>query len=197
MEPGKARAALREGSIEFGPPKVAVTFPKRWLEWQAEFHNNIHLSPEELAAVRGGEGEWDKEYAEIVNALVPFGDCVAHAGGEGWGREAASYHDVQMRVYLLALCPKEVIGQIAKDGPRLAARFSKKVSLARSTFDEWQRATLRYDLWYSDYGGTANVDVFARAIGSQTVVLVFMYADSLQNPRREVAQIVKSFAWKR
>ncbi|HEV3136516.1 MAG TPA: hypothetical protein VGZ26_01405, partial [Pirellulales bacterium] len=56
-----------------------------------------------------------------------------------------------------------------------------------------QRATLRYNLWYTDYGGTANVDVFARSFGKQTAVLVFMYSDSARGPRKEVSEIVKSF----
>ena len=70
------------------------------------------------------------------------------------------------------------------------------MSLSRSEFKNWQRVTLSYDLWYSDYGGTANVDVFSRAFGKQTAVLVFMYADSLHEPRGQVATIVKSFRWK-
>jgi hypothetical protein len=35
--------------------------------------------------VRFGHGEWDSEYASFVNASLPFEDCAAHVGGEGWG----------------------------------------------------------------------------------------------------------------
>jgi hypothetical protein len=194
-EPAQARAVLRGRTIEI-PRRASFEIPQEWLDWQAEFHNAIHLSPDELAKVRVADSEWDTEYAEILNALLPFSSCVAHAGGEGWGKNAVSYGDVQMRVYIVDVSPKQIMRRMAKVGPAQAFRYSKKVSLSRSRFKKWQRVTLSYDLWYSDYGGTANVDVFSRVFGNQTFVLAFMYADSLQKPRGEVAQIVKSFTWK-
>ncbi|MEX0676472.1 MAG: hypothetical protein WD063_05320 [Pirellulales bacterium] len=195
-QPAKALAVIRGRTIELQPAGGSFQIPQHWLDWQAKYHENIHLSPTELARVRVADGEWDKEYAEIVNALLPFGACLAHLGGDGWGPNSSSYHDVQMRVYLVELTPQQIAKRMTENGPRLASGFSKKVSLSRSEFDNWQRLTLRYDLWYSDYGGTANVDVFARAFGKQTAVLVFMYADSLRDPRRQVAEIVHSFTWK-
>ncbi len=195
-EPTKARAVLRGRTIEIRPEGASFEIPQDWLDWQAEFHNNIHLSPAELANVRIADSEWDTEYAEIVNALLPFGSCRAHLGGEGWGKSAVSYGDVQMRVYIVEMNPQQIIERMAKEGPSQAFRYSKKVSLSRSDFKKWQRVTLSYDLWYSDYGGTANVDVFSRVFGTQTVALVFMYADSLREPRKRVAKIVKSFQWK-
>ena len=159
-EPAKARAVLHGRTIEIRPEGASFEISQDWLDWQAEFHNSIHLSPAELAKVRVGAGEWDMEYAEIVNALLPFGSCLAHAGGEGWGKSAVSYGDVQMRAYIVEMSPEQIIKRMAKEGPSQAFRYSKKVSLSRSEFKKWQRVTLSYDLWYSDYGGTANVDVF-------------------------------------
>lgn len=101
-----------------------------------------------------------------------------------------------MRAYVVDSSPEQIRERMAKEEPSTAFGFSKRVSLSRSEFGDWQRITLRYDLWYSDYGGTANVDVFARAFGKQAAVLVFMYADSLRDPRRQVAEIVHSFTWK-
>lgn len=195
-EPAQAHAVLRARTIQLKPAGGSFQIPQQWLDWQAKYRDNIHLSPAELTSVHVADDEWDKEYAEIVNALLPFGSCVAHAGGEGWGKSAVSYGDVQMRAYIVEMNPQQIMERMAKEGPSQAFQYSKKVSLSRSEFKNWQRVTLSYDLWYSDYGGTANVDVFSRVFGTQTVALVFMYADSLRDPRGQVAKIVKSFQWK-
>jgi hypothetical protein len=47
-----------------------------------------------------GAGEWDTEYAKVVNSAMGFQDCVAHVGGEGWGKDGSWFGDVQLRVYL-------------------------------------------------------------------------------------------------
>jgi hypothetical protein len=47
--------------------------------------------------VRVGHGEWDSEYASVVNASLPFEDCAAHVGGEGWGWQGLSFGDLQVR----------------------------------------------------------------------------------------------------
>ena len=120
-EQEKARAVLRGRTIEIRPEGASFEIPQDWLDWQAEFHNNIHLSPAELANVRIADSEWDTEYAEIVNALLPFGSCLAHLGDDGWGKSAASYGDVQMRAYLVEMRPKQIIERMAKEGP--ARRF--------------------------------------------------------------------------
>lgn len=180
-------------SFKLEPTGASFDIPRQWLDWNAEFHNGIHLSRAQLDGVRVGDGEWDKEYAEIVNLVLPFGACLVHAGDDGWGKNAVSFADVQMRAYVVEPDPKKVTQRFQKYGPSGALRFSKKVSIVCGSFEEWQRVTLSYPLWYKDYGGTANIDVFSRAIGRQTAVLVFMYAEPTPKMRREVTTIVKSF----
>jgi hypothetical protein len=194
-EPGTARALICGRAIELQPPGASFRIPQAWLEWDAKFHNNIHRTPADLKKVRVGDGEWDKEYAEIVNSVLPFDSCLVHAGGEAWGKNAVSFADVQMRAYIVELPPRQIAARMANKGRCVAMRYSKKVALTRSEFDKWLRVTLSYDLWYTDYGGTANVDVFARAFGNQTAVLVFMYSDAVPARRSEVETIVESFRW--
>lgn len=196
-EPAGPQAVLRGRTIELKPLGASLEIPQDWLDWQAKFQNSIHLSPAELARVRVGESEWDREYGEIVDSFLLFDGCLFHIGNDGWGRNAASYHDVQMRMYLVDWSPKEIMERAAKAGPSKAFEFSKKVTLQRSEFQDWQRVTLSYDLWFSDYGGTANVDVFSRTLAKQTAVLVFMYANSPQDARGQISKIVKSFRWQR
>ncbi|MBI3838647.1 MAG: hypothetical protein HY288_12035 [Planctomycetia bacterium] len=194
-EPPKTRAVIRGHIIEVIPFGAILQIPQDWLDWQAEFHNNIHLTAPELAKVQTADTEWDKEYSQIVNAVLPFRSCIIHGGDEGWGRDAVSYGDVQMRAYILECGPQQIAQRMADEGRCQALRFSKKVSVARSGFENWQRVTVSYDLWYGDYGGTANVDLFARQFGKQTAALVFMYSDSARDAPGELSQILKSFKW--
>jgi len=79
------RYATREGQkIILHPSGVTLNVPQQWLEWDERFHNNFHLTRDELEKVHNGEGQWDTEYAKVVNAALPFTDCAAHVGGEGW-----------------------------------------------------------------------------------------------------------------
>jgi hypothetical protein len=80
-------ANRKEETIYLHPSDVSFQIPNDWLDWNAQFHNNFHLTHGELKKVRFGAGEWDYEYGAVVNSALPFEDCAAHVGGEGWGRE--------------------------------------------------------------------------------------------------------------
>jgi hypothetical protein len=80
------RFASRNGrTIQLHPSDITFQVPQDWFDWDAQFHNNLHLSHRELRSVRVGHGEWDSEYGSVVNASLPFEHCAAHVGGEGWG----------------------------------------------------------------------------------------------------------------
>lgn len=197
VEAPRPTAELKGRAIHLGSVDATFDIPEEWISWHEEFHNNIHLSPTEIARVRSASGEWDKEYSQIANSIIPFEKCILHAGGDGWGENAASYQDVQMRVYLLDESPAQVVERLTKIGPTDAMKFSDKVSLARSKHNNWLRTILSYPLWYGDYGGTAHIDVFATKCAAKTVVLVFMYCDNPGAPARQVQDIVQSFKCKR
>jgi hypothetical protein len=194
-ETPKPRAVIRGRAIELLPFSIAFEIPQGWFDWQAKYDDNIHLTAAALATVRVADSEWDTEYCRVANAVLPFRTCVVHAGGEGWGRDAVSYGDVQMRAYIPECGPQQIAQRMANDGRCEALRLSKNVSVARSVFENWQRVTVSYSLWYGDYGGTANVDLFARKCGTKTVAFVFMYSDSARDAPGELWQILKSFKW--
>lgn len=103
--------------IEIAPLGVSFRIPQRWLDWSRGFHNNLHLTEEELAAVKtGDEADWDPEYATVVNAVLPFERCAIHAGAEGWGRQGVAYSDLQMRVYILDEVPEKVEAKVISKG---------------------------------------------------------------------------------
>jgi hypothetical protein len=197
-ETGPLHFATRKGStILLSPIGASFRIPKDWLEWNQQFHNNLHLSRQELEKVRDGDGEWDTEYAKVVNAALPFDECSVHAGGEGWGREGVSFGDLQMRVYLTDLSRPELKKRISGAG-FTAAKIVRKDSDAHATIaedqiDNWNRIAISYRLWYGDYGGTAEVEFYITH-NAHTAVLVFMHARA-SGQEESIQQILKSFSW--
>jgi hypothetical protein len=49
--------ASRSGlTITLHPSAITFRVPQQWLEWNDQFHNNFHLSREELKSVEQGGG---------------------------------------------------------------------------------------------------------------------------------------------
>ena len=179
--------------IVLNPSGISFRIPQDWIDWFNRSHNNLHLTRQELSEVKDGQGEWDTEYAKVVNSALPFDDCAAHVGEEGWGRQGVSYGDVQLRAYVTNLSPDEVSARIR--GPAFlvawkVARPNSRPTIEDGHEDSWQKTTVSYDLYYGDYGGTAQVRFFVRPWKKKTLVLVFM------GGRDEVVQtILKSVAF--
>lgn len=133
--------------------------------------------------VRVGHGEWDSEYASVVNASLPFEDCAAHVGGEGWGSQGVSFGDLQVRAYVTSLSEDEVLSRIKAKGFKVAQTIAErqtgfaageKASFSASTEQPWQHDKITYPLWYGDYGGTAPIDFYVRDTGHIRLVIVLM-----------------------
>ena len=189
--PTELSATIQERTIHLQPSGAEFQIPKGWLEWHAQFKNNLHLTRAELEKVKNAAGEWDREYAEVVNAVLPFSKCAVHVGDEGWGGDGVSFADLQVRAYVVDMTPEQVLEKVSKDGVAQASKFSKKVSTSQGKQENWQRGSVSYSVWYGDYGGKATIDFYARTFGKQTAVLVLMHAWDKQ----PIEEIVKSFKW--
>lgn len=181
-------AVLQENRISLPQSKVKFEVPHKWLEWQAQFGNNFHLTRWQLYRVETGGGEWDSEYAQVTNAVLPFENCAVHAGGEGWGLRAVSFADLQMRAYTGNWELMEVRQRVLDQGLPEAKTVGGDALFSSAMRGDWQRDSISYNLFYGDYGGTAHVDFYSRRIDGKTVVLVFMYEST-----DEVDQILDSF----
>ena len=184
----RPRYATRVGdSVTLHPIPVRFRIPREWLLWELQFHNNVHLSRTELSAAEHGEGEWDVEYAAVVNAALPFKDCAAHIGAERWGKEGVTFRDTQLRAYITDLSSAEVLARFS--GP--AMDTARKVAYSPPKKDElaalinpeftdegvqggWHRAEIIYRLWYYHYGGVARIRLYVMPVQKHTLVLVFM-----------------------
>ena len=180
--------ATRDGpTILLHPSNVTFHVPQQWIKSNDEFHNNFHLSRAELESVRDGSGEWDTEYAEVVNAALPFQYCAVHAGGEGWGKQGVSFADVQMRAYDTPFSKQDVMTRIRGSAFDAVRRISSKSNLAEASQGQWQSAVIDYFLWYGDYGGTARIRFYVQSTRDRTLVLVFMGGND-----QEVQEIIQS-----
>jgi hypothetical protein len=190
-EPAKPSATRDGRAIRLDPSGVTFRIPQAWLDYHAEFGMNLQLTRAELDKAKDGEGEWDTEYAAVANAALPFDRCAAHAGSEGWGRDGVSFGDLQMRAYVVPEGADKVAAVVVKAGLAAAAKYDKRARADGGPARDWHRATVRYDLWYRDYGGTAVVDVYSRPAGKDTLVLVFMHSES-RDYAETIADILKS-----
>jgi hypothetical protein len=179
------RGSFREGTTiraaEYG---LRFEIPAAWLRWydENESHPNLHLTPAELDEVKDTEGEWDREFALVVNAILPFDQCVAHVGSEGWGPRGISYIDLQVRAYVLTETPQEIEERARSRGSAAVASFTgSPAMLQQEETGEWRRTVLRYFRTYDDYGATAIVDLRIRQLRDRTIAFAFMYTDHAEH----------------
>jgi hypothetical protein len=189
----------RQGAvIRFHPFNVSLTIPTAWTTWYDSNHNNLHLTPPDLAKVRTAEGNWDRDYAQVVNAVLPFENCVTHVGAEGWGHDSYSMADLQARVYFVDWPSNKVKQRIAVNGVSTARAISKRetgasnrkdVFVVNNNWGKWQRSVIRFGVRYHDpvdeVQGTAFVEFYTQPLRRYTMVLAFMYA----NPESSVEDI--------
>lgn len=185
-------------------PAGSFRLPPAWLDHYREYKNNLHLSSDQLEQVNKGNGEWDTAFAKVVNAVLPFKNCVFHGGGEGWGSDGVAYSDLQMRAYAGNWKPSEVREFVMGKGLPIAKTLihaSKKSeheriassSDASKNEDGWQTDSLEFLLWFSDYGATAKIDFYTRTQNGATAVLVFMYTDFPRKQKTQLELITSSF----
>lgn len=168
--------------------------PAAWVRWyeENEAHPNLHLTSAELDTVKETEGEWDREFALVVNAILPFDQCVAHVGGDGWGPRGISHADLQVRAYVLMALPEEIEDHARSQGTAAAANFTETAVVPQQDeVDAWRRTVLKYPRLYHDYGATAIVDLRAQRFGTHTVVFAFMYTDHTDH-NAEIEEILDS-----
>jgi hypothetical protein len=194
--------------VRMQPYGALFRFPLEWV-------GNTQVTRTELRTVEKGDGEWDRQYATIVNAALPFEDCSVQAKGT----ESASR--IQMRAYIMHRNIIDVEKRIRERGISAAKRlptvptdrFSagkglpsrvENVAARQDKVGEWDRILITSDLWFLDYGGTASVEFYVANHENWTAVLVFMYsqptsAASGQRPpdvtRQSIQYILRSFSW--
>ena len=185
-------AVLIGNTIYLPQSNTKFNIPQNWLEWQSKFHNNFHLTRWQLYWVKTGVREWDAEYAQVTNAVLPFEHCAVHAGSEGWDLNGVSFTDLQMRVYVGDWKLADIKNQVAQQGLKQAGEIGEDAKFSSYVRDKWQRDSISYNVFYGDYGGKAEVDFYSREVNGKTVTLVFMYAS---DNTEKIKEILDSFGY--
>ena len=131
---------------------------------------------------------WKKEYAAVIDSVMPFDALVAHLGGDPWNGDCGA---LQMRVYVQdssAPSPRA----LSSRGTASAARYFKPVQNVRADSAGWEVTRIFWDAFYYDYGGTAQVEFWSRVVRNRRVTLVFMYTPWVDHHRAMISSILKS-----
>jgi len=183
--------ATRQGmSISIQPSGASFEIP---IDWAAR------TQVAELKEVRRWDGEWKTEYTKVVNAALPFSHCSVQAGHWDW--RVSTFSGVTVRGYVLNRRAGDIQEQISAKGLRAAQALPHSTiqngSLTETDTEQWHRSLIKYDAWYYDYGGRANVDFYVTERNGTAIVLVFMYVemDDATETMATVQQILKSFSW--
>lgn len=137
-------------------------------------------------------GEWDREYSTVADSVLPLWAAVAQVGGEPWGAKSGCYADLQARVYVIDISSAEVARCVEERGQTIANRFFRSTASVTDS-SGWHIARLQWRAWYYDYGSTAHMDYYVRDVSGRSVVLLFMYADSMNPTRDDLSAILSSW----
>jgi hypothetical protein len=180
-------STLQGAAIRIEPVAASLQVPQDWV---------LYLTKQEIKSVKKGEGEWQTEYAKVLNAALPFAACSLHAGKYRW--ESPAVGSLQMRVYVLDGTVEQVQKGISSKGFSAAKSLSSKhihnAAIAVDEVGPWRRVIITYDAWYGDYGGKANLNFYASDHGPWTVAVVFLGGAGAENSLA-VAKILHSFSW--
>lgn len=193
-------SVLEENTIRIHPYGASFKIPRAWLEPTPsppiEAHSkNIFLSWDDLNEVEGIDREphgSDSESADVINAVLPFADCVAHVGDRGWGNYF--WPDLQSRVYITSLSPEQIRLRLNSSGLRTAHEDFESVSLSSTSFEGWEKHT--FDIIdapeWSDFILGKRIDFYMKQINDRSVVFVFVHTDPFQD---ETSMLLNSFEW--
>ncbi len=134
-----------------------------------------------LTGVRSCDNEWDREFAVVANALLPFSELVLHVGSDPFCA-GASYFDVHVRVYAMTTPIATLETSIPSRGLTAVATLANDEYSAwpaapgATTRSEpgWTALAVHYPRFYMDYGGTATIHVYLRRFGTTTIAIMFM-----------------------
>lgn len=197
-------ARLVAGRLLIEPLGVSFAVPPLWLGMPPEpgrpsYHcantpagtvtDRIVTERARLPALRDARREWRREYSAVVDSVLPFPELVAHVGGDPWiGGHCSA---LQMRVYVSDMEVGTLEPRFTA-GATTAARFFSPVARVNTDSAGWHMTRLSWNAWYHDYGGTANVEFWVRAVGGRTLIVVFMYEPGLPDQLADRTAIIAS-----
>ncbi|HRO45274.1 hypothetical protein [Agriterribacter sp.] len=191
----KMGAVLKNREIISEDGKASFVIPEKWIKWhnENETYPNLHLSIQELSTVKNAEGEWDKEFATYVNYLLPFENCFAHVGAEGWGSKGLSFADLQVRAYVFRSTSFDISSNSfmkkLNELPALIKTITPSYAFEKT--GDWNRLLISYRCTFIDYSAVAFIDFRVKSFDKNALVFVFMFTDHT-NHTIEIDNILNS-----
>jgi len=184
LAPGCSTVVAAQGvstftEVRVGPVRLAV--PEEWLTRElAGCPAAIYTLPNQLDSIRAlpVEGEWNPQYAAVIQAVFPDDSIAAHLGSEEWpgGRK---FSDLQIRVYESAQSATALLETVRSSGlaaaQSIGSMLDGEVRFETSTIGSWSGVSLYMPVHFYDYGGTATVRVFVAECATRTATIVFMH----------------------
>ena len=127
------RAAVTDHRVLVSDAKLEFDLPDGW---PLEPGETVHVSDVDLTKIEKAGGEWDREFAAVVNTALPFNRCVGYFGQEGWGDRGRSFSDLQFRVYFVA-GRDMVFDDAIEKAVSVARRCSKEATIEKNTDHDW------------------------------------------------------------
>ena len=184
-------SVLEGTTVRIKPYDATFEIPESWLTPKPipTPAKNLHLSYEDLNELYWSDGS-DEEDAQVINSVLPFESCAAHVGDRGWGNYL--WNDLQGRVYVIDLTPKEITTRIETQGLNKALSVFERASLKSENYGAWQKQTLDILDAPTHFMLNKDLDFYYRSFGNKTVVVVFLHADRFE---KEITLILNSFKW--
>jgi hypothetical protein len=174
-----ARAKRLGNMLRLEPMGIEIKLDERFVGWSSE----VLTERKALERVRGAAGEWNTIYSPIAAAALPFEACIAHVGEEEWLGNGV-FSDMTYRIYVFREPVEDVrraiLARSVREAEQIGCQPPHRGAAARWTEPGasetgWERIDVTVDVWYSDYGGLAHVDVRAKRFGEATVAVAFLY----------------------
>jgi hypothetical protein len=191
-------STLTGTTVQIQPYGASFEIPEAWLTQRPAPDNNVKnlfLSWEDLNEVNRIDRKpygFDTEDAEVINAVLPFEDCVAHVGDRGWGNSL--WNDLQARIYITQLRPEEIVRRLETAGLRTAQSNFEDASFEVSKYKEWSKFTFKILDAPTHFILYKRLAFFLRRENDATVVFVFLHADPFEE---EIALLLNSFRWEK
>lgn len=182
-------------TILIEPYGASFEIPASWLTPKPSLPDNrtknLFLSWADLNEVDRIDREingFDSEDADVINAVLPFEDCVAHVGDRGWGN--GLWNDLQARIYITNLTPQEIETSIENKGLKTAAANFEEASLKTDKYRSWTKHSFKILDAPTHFLLFKSLDFYTRCENDLTVVFVFLHADSFE---KEISMLLDSF----
>jgi hypothetical protein len=200
LEKNDPPSVLEGNTIMIVKYRASFSVPDDWLEMKQtpdDHKKNLFFSRQDLNELDKIDHEingQDSDEAEVISAVLPFSECVAHVGDKGWGNYLWS--DLRGRVYITDLSPDEITAAVENKGLSKAEKLFTSVKLmAPGKNGPWKKTSLDiidFPQW-SDFMLGERLDFYARTFDQKTVVFVFLHTDHYED---EINFLLNSFDWR-